>query len=240
MRVIDSALAATFGTASKIRGTKVFHPHGVVHAATVRISDAPGAPEGAPLLRTRAEHRAIVRVSRATGLRRPIPDVRGLAIRLLDVYGPDRHQDFLLVTSGDGLLAQHLLLPARQISSLPYSCLAPYRIDGELYIIGAYARPSVDWRSGGDFEQLNALAASGRPAFDLGIARLGQRLRPFGTLTFGDRLPDEANATRFNVYNTGDGLEPATFVNRWRKPAYAASQAAWAGAPASNLTDEGK
>ena len=211
--IVGHVVAAGFGIASRVRGSKAFHPRGVVHEAVVRISQAPGAPASVPLLAQRAEHRALVRFSRGAGLPRPLPDVLGLAVRILDAHGQGAHQDFLLVTSGDGLLAQHLLLPSRGYDRLPYSSLIPYRIDGDLHVIGAYARPGPAWRAGGDREQLAALTQSRRPAFDLGIARLGHRLRPFGSLELGPRLSDDQNAIHFNVWNTGPGLEPATFLS---------------------------
>lgn len=235
--MLQDLVATGFNLASRVRGSKAFHPRGVVHEATLRITGSPEAPAGAPLLREPGEHRAVVRLSLGAGLPRPLPDVRGLAIRIPDAHGEGRHQDFLLVTSGDGALAQHLLLPARSYSGLPYSCLIPYRIDGEPYIVGAYARPSVAWRAGGDHEQLMALAHGDEPAFDLGIARLGHRLRPVGSLRLGPRLPDDRNALRFNPFNTGGGLEPATFLSSWRRAAYPASQAGWEGADAEALTD---
>jgi hypothetical protein len=100
-----------------IRRGKSFHPDGVVYEARVEIVGAPGAPQGAELLSQPGDHRAVARFSRAVGVPRPIPDLLGLSIRLPDVYGPGRHQDFLLVTSADYPLLHHIFLPPSTPSS---------------------------------------------------------------------------------------------------------------------------
>lgn len=217
--MVKTVLAAALGVGSRIRGTKVAHPRGVVHSATLRV--AGDSRLGVPLLSQAGEHEALVRLSRGVGLPRPAPDVLGLALRIPDAHGPQSHQDFLLVTSGGGPITRHLLLPARGVAGRPYSTLIPYRIDGRLYTL--LARP----RSGT------------APVFDLAVAPIGGTPRSIASLALGPRLPDDANATRFNVWNTGPELEPATFLSDWRRPAYAASQAGWAGAPPSAMTDDG-
>jgi hypothetical protein len=232
--------AAAFGLASRLRGTKVFHPHGVVHEATVTISGGAGAPRGASILSQPARYEALARFSRGAGLPRPLPDVLGMAVRLVDAYGSGRHQDFLLVTSGDGALVQHLLLPARSFGSLPYSSVLPYRAGGRLWLVGARMDPDASGAPDGDeFDRLLALASSGRAAIELCVAPLGGRLRAVGEITLGDRLDASANRIRFDPFNTGGGLEPVTVLNRLRAFAYPASQRGWDGAPPEALSAEG-
>lgn len=201
--------------ASRLRGTKAFHPRGVVHDATLVVTGDDRAP--APWLRAPRSYEAVVRLSRGVGLPRPLPDVLGLAIRVLDAHGAGSHQDVLLVTSGDGPVLQHLLLPALRFDTLPYSSVAPYRTPSGLVLLGARAERPEHYR--------------------LGWAALGGRLRPFGDLRLGARQADAENALRFSVANCGGGLEPATWINRIRPAAYRGSQDGWSGAAPEALTD---
>lgn len=238
MDVIGTVTAAGFGAASRLRGSKAFHPEGVVHEATVELTGSPSVPPGVEILATPARHDALIRFSRGAGLPSPLPDVMGMAIRLPDVHGRGRHQDLLLVTSGNGPVVQHLLLPAPGFMSLPYSSLLPYRAgDGGLFLVGATVRKRLRPAPGSDeYDVLARSAATGRPAFDLAVASLGGRLRPVGTITLGSRREPDANAIRFNPFNTGGGLNPTGFLQRLRDAAYPGSQAGWDGRPADALS----
>ena len=213
--MLAELIARPFGAAARARGSKAFHPRGVVHDATVTVDGTAGAP--APWLRQSASYDAIVRFSRGIGLPHPLPDVLGIAVRILGAHGEGRDQDLLLVTSGNGPVIHHLLLPARSYTGLPYSSLAPYSTEHGHVLLGARAE------------------SAGR--FELGWAPLGGRLQPFGSLAVGARRDDADNALRFSVMNSGGGLEPSTWVNRIRPAAYASSQEGWAGAPAEALTE---
>ena len=238
MDVIGTVTAAGFGVASRLRGSKVFHPEGVVHEGVVEITGSDDAPAGVELLSRPARHDALIRFSRGAGLPSPLPDVMGMAIRLPDVHGPGHHQDLLMVTSGNGALVHHLLVPAPGFMSLPYSSLLPYRAaDGALFLIGATIRRRQRPAPGADeYDVLARAAATGRPAFDLAVAALGGRLRPVGTITLGHRLEPDSNALRFNPFNTGGGLQPTGFLQRLRDAAYPGSQAGWKGAPSGALS----
>ena len=204
--ILGRASGALFAAGSRIRKTKVLHPHGLVHDATVVIDGAPGAPPG--LLGEAGEHTGVVRLSRGGGLPRPLPDFIGLAIRLPDLYGEGRHQDLLLVSSGEGAGVQHLFRPALSITDGPYSTILPYEIGGTQYVLAARPRSAT--------------------VFDLGVTTLkGRRMQRIGELRLGDRRPDDENDLRFNPFNTGGGLQPATMFNRMRKWAYPMSQAGW-------------
>ena len=91
----------------------------------------------------------------ASGCPKPLPDVLGLAVRILDAHGPRRHQDFLLVTSVDVPVLHHLILPGPLgIYGQSYSSVLPYRIGDRLALVGALPR---------------------RPDFELAVAPLGGR-----------------------------------------------------------------
>ncbi len=209
-----SEAAATFaglamGALAALRRGKAVHPQGEVYEATLQIAGAPEAPQGASLLTRPGERRAVVRFSRSLGVPRPLPDLLGLALRVLDAYGPDRHQDFLLVTSIDRPVLRHVFVPARGIADRAYSSSLPYRAGDEEFVVGVL--PISEQRF-----QLAVAPLIGRGTF-----------RPVGEIRIGRRLDDVADALRFNPFNTGGGIEPAGRLNALRRRAYPMSQATW-------------
>jgi hypothetical protein len=149
----------------------------------------------------------LVRLSRGLGLRPPLPDVFGLALRLPDVYGPRRHQDFLLASSGEGAFGRRLLRPTFGARTGMYSSLLPYNVGRRRLLVGARPAPeSAD-------------------VFDLLVAPPSGRWRLAARLTLGSRLEDAvARELRFDPWNSGGGLIPAGVVNRLRGPAYRGSR----------------
>lgn len=221
-------LGSVLGAIAGLRRGKAVHPDGVVYDATLVVAGAQAAPAEASLLRRPATHHAIVRFSRSVGLPRPIPDLLGMSIRVLDAYGRDRHQDLLLVTSADRPVMHHVFLPATDLQQRPYSSSLPYRAGEELFLVGALPDRGSP-RPGGDdeFDRLDAAARTGQLRFGLAVASLGGRFRPVAELRVGRRLPPEVDALRFNPWNTGGGMAPAGWLNGARQRAYAFSQAAW-------------
>ena len=217
---VSLATSAVFAVASQVRGTKVFHPHGVVHEAVVVLDGDPRAPG---FLGGEGEIEGVVRFSRGVGLPKRLPDVFGLALRMFDVHGAGRHQDFLLVTSGNGPAIQHLILPSPGWMALPYSTVLPYRTGRDVYTIGAKAPRRSGTPGAGQRWELDTMPLAGR-------------MRRFGELRLGARLPDEANAIQFNPWNTGGGVQPAGPLQKLRDWAYPGSQLGWAGAPPENLS----
>ena len=234
MDAVGYAAGAPFAVAAAVRGGKAVHPHGAVHEATVTIAGNANAPREAALLAEPREHRALVRFSRSLGLPRPLPDLLGMSIRLPDVHGPGRHQDFMLVSSADLPILHHGFLPAADVWQRPYTSSLPYRAGDELFIVGAV--PHEDGpRPDGEHEldRLAKAAATGRLLFDLSVASPMGRFRPVGEIRIGARLPHELDAVQMNPFNTGGGLEPAGFLNRLRDSAYPLSQAGWRGRQAA-------
>lgn len=212
MQTIGSEVAGfAAGTAmaalAAARRGKAVHPQGEVFSARLHVSGAAAAPSGAALLATPGDHAAVVRFSRSLGVPRPLPDLLGLSLRVLDAYGPHRHQDILMVTSVDRPVLHHVFVPARGIANQIYSTSLPYRAGDERFILGALPRS----------EQ----------TFDLAVPRPGGRFAPVARLELDDRLSDAADALRFNPFNTGGGLTPSGWLNGLRRRAYPMSQQAW-------------
>src|SRR5215213_4123491 len=222
-------LGAMLAWVAGLRGGKAVHPAGVVHRARLVIDGEGAAPRGSTLLDEPAAWPVIVRFSRSVGLPRPLPDLLGMSLRVLDAYGPDRHQDVLMVSSVDLPVLHHIFVPAGDVQQRPYSSSLPYRVGGgESVLLGVMPDARSPRPPGDDeFERLDRAAATGRLRFGFGVAPIGGRFRRVATLEVAERLPDTLDALRFNPFNCGGGLEPAGWLNRLRDYAYPLSQAAW-------------
>ena len=213
---------------SAARGAKSLHPRGVVFEGRLEIQGSDAAPP-APLLRAAGEHRAIVRFSRSLGTPEPLPDLLGMSIRLPDAHGPDRHQDFLLVTSADRPVAHHVFLPAVDIQQRPYTSSLPFAAGRERFLVGALPRRDSPRPEGENvLDRARAAALTGGLSFDLAVAPIMGRFAPIGRLAVGRELDPEMDALPFSPWNTGGGLAPAGDVfSRLRAYAYPMSQAGW-------------
>ena len=228
--------------AAAVRRGKAVHPHGVVFDAELVVRSVPRELESAALFATPGRRPAIVRFSRSLGVPRPLPDLLGMSVRVPDAYGSGRHQDFLMVTSVDAPVAHHVFVPARDAQQRPYSSSLPYRVGQRTVLIGALPRAdSPRPQEGNELQRLIAAAASGRLVFDLAIAEVWGRFESVAELHVGVPLSSEADALRFNPWNSGGGLEPVGVLNRLRDYAYPLSQRAWAlrGRAGEQLVAEG-
>ena len=206
-----------YRTLSRLRRKRGFHPFGVGFSA--RLTPQGGGGSGAAVFERESE--VVVRLSRALGLPEWLPEPYGLAIRFPDAYGPDAHQDFLLVTSASPPGGRHTLLPARGFCDLPYSTVLPYRLRGKTVLLGARGLAPRPGPKLGDLRERRA----GGFGFELAIAGLTGAWKPVARLELGERLPPErTEQLQFDPTNSGGGLELAGLLNRLRGPAYSASQ----------------
>jgi hypothetical protein len=187
----DTAVTALFAALARARGNvRALHPIGRAYEARLRLSaDAP------PPLRPGTTQTAVARLSRATGLRPPLPDVHGLAVRFDD-------QDLLFSATWQ----RHLLRPSRSIWRGELSTILPYEHAGRRFVLGAL--PDGPGRF---------LLVDAPP--------LGRWGAPWGELALGAALhPADSAALRFHPWHTAPDLTPVGFVNALRRPSYAASQ----------------
>lgn len=232
--VSGAIVGSIFRGVSAVRRAKSLHPHGAVHEAVVRITGVRAAPPGVALLNQPAEHPAIIRFSRSFGFPQRLPDLLGISLRFLDVHGPGRHQDLLMVSSIDLPVLHHVFVPAADVQQRPYSSSLPYEAPGGLYLVGVLPRKGSPRPSGGtELERLAAAATTGRLRFDLAACSLGGRFAPIGEISVGPRLPQQLDGLRFNPWNTGGGMVPHGLLNRLRGYAYPASQRGWMGSGSS-------
>ena len=107
-----AAGTAAFRAASRLRGERAIHPRGRALVGTLTATG--GAGTGVALLDSPGRYDVLVRVSRSAGLPELLPDVLGLAVRVLDAHGPGAHQDLLLDSTGPEPLLRRWPVPARR------------------------------------------------------------------------------------------------------------------------------
>ena len=228
-RIGDAATAATFAVLSAVRGRRLFHPAGAAFSGRLDVQPGPGF--GVPLLDEPRSFEAIARFSRGAGTPEPLPDVLGLAVRVLHAHGQGLHQDLLMVTSDRRPLGRHLLLPAAGFLSRSYSSVLPYSVGA----VGRFcfgADPLEVPAASGSRHALGALTAAveqGGLPLRLTLAALpAGAWQPWATLTLTEALPpDVSEQLRFNVMdNTGGGIRPEGLLQHWRGTAYRAAQQA--------------
>jgi hypothetical protein len=155
----------------------------------------------------------VIRLSHGIGLPPRWPDLLGMRIKLVDVHGPDRDQDLLLVSVGAGRFDKDLLRPARDYRDVTLSTVLPYRVAGVTTRIVARVGPTANPARYADIVRIGPHAV---PLFNVHLGgATGPRLARVLTT---DRLPeDDAADLRFNPWNTGPELEPIGRVHALRR-----------------------
>ncbi len=215
---VERAVALPFRLGSTIRRARIFHPEGFLCRGTWTIEAALPVAGDAEVLRGGVRHDVIARVSRGAGLPESLPDWFAVAVRLVDAYGPGRHQDLLINASSGLPVLHHLFLPAPRWFAQSYSTCLPYRAGDGLFLIGLLPPPER-----GPEPSLAAMRAAVTREMTFGIALatpLG-RWRRTGTLRLREPLPGDLD---FDPWNTGGGLVPAGWLNRLRREAYRQSR----------------
>ncbi len=140
-RAGGALLAAAFGLAARLRGTRSLHPVGVCGTGTISVTPGPGS--GVVLLDDPGPHPCLVRWSRATG-KREGRDLEGLAVR---IEGPAAG-DVLLASTGTGTVGRHVLTVRDRHDHGPLTTLLPLstgrgpllvRLDPEVVQQGTHA-----------------------------------------------------------------------------------------------------
>lgn len=225
-----AGLAAVFGALAHVRHGKPLHPRGVVARAVLDRTGCAGARWGVPWLDEPGADAGISRLSRASGLPAPLPDVLGLAVRI--ERGGDRH-DLLLATTGLRPGLRHLLCFRRPALRSAYTSLLPYDAAGTLVVLAAVpvVRPggAPGGGPGGQVAPADvARALSVAPAvFRLLVARPRGPWEEFGRLTLSrdPARPVQDEPLRFDpVRNPLPGLAHPPALRALREPAYAAAR----------------
>lgn len=209
--------AGAFALLARLRDARGFHPRGVAYRGIVRRAGLT-EPSGSPFLDGQGEHPALIRFSKGAGLPDPLPDVLGIAVRVLDADGPGRHRDLLFASSARRPGLRHLLVPGLRFASRLCSAILPYATPAGSVLLAAAAE------NGPSLDELDAGAAP--PPVRLLAATATGAWRNWAVVLPHERLSEtESDALAFDPWNAGADLRPSGLLNRLRHPAYAASRA---------------
>ena len=199
---------------SRARGERVIHAKG--RTLTGRLTVTGGAGTGAPLLDAPGAYDVHVRLSRSVGLPDPLPDVLGLAVRVLDAHGPGRHQDLLLDSTRPQPVLRRFPWLGRDALGALYCSLLPYDVAGTHLLLGARPLPGQGPAAVRDLPD--------EVAVELLVATPHGPWRSWGVLRTTGELPAPlGRQTRFNPWTTGGGILPGGPWQTWRRRSYAAS-----------------
>ncbi|UMG91684.1 hypothetical protein [Nocardioides sp. TF02-7] len=191
----------TLGLAKARPADKPLHPEGQLRAGRL-VRNGTRQLVGVPWLDRPGEHDVLVRVSRAVGFPRVLPDVEGLALRM--ELEEDGYADLLLANTGWDRLTRHLLFPGWS-GDRPLTTLLPYRTAAGPVVIGA--------RRTGDI------------GYALFWARVGGGWVPLGKLILGEPLDDTADVSFDPVLHQLPGLDQYPWVVRLRERSYLTARA---------------
>jgi hypothetical protein len=211
--------AAALGALGAVRRARAFHPTGVALTGTWTAAD-----ELIPPLGPSRPWPVVVRLSKGVGLPGSVPDVLGLAVRIVDLYGQDEHQDLLLSSSGSSGAGRILLRPTSDHGHATYSSLVPYDTPAGSGALWARAELAEGAEPPRTVEQAADRALAGELTFVVGVGT-EDRERLLGELHLHERLADDlAEGLRYDPMNAGPALCPTGPLQELRERAYRASQ----------------
>ncbi|MQY02222.1 catalase family protein [Actinomadura macrotermitis] len=226
--MITSIAARAAEEAARLRGARALHPAGRSYEATLRVTGTPDLPAPAGPLAEPGAHPAITRLSKGAGLPAGLPDALGIALR---VPAGDAVVDLLFTTAGTLPGARHAPVPRASFLSGAYTTLLPYRVGGEVRMLGIFPHRHRDLPV--RIDALDAAVTAEPAEFVLASASLTGAWRPFARLSVHTPLAaDDPRATAFDpVLNDLPGLRLTGPLVTLRRRAYAASRRG-RGAPA--------
>ena len=228
MKPVPVLIAAGAATAvglrvARSRHRRLLHPDGRSFTGTLDVHGLP-EPIGSALTDRPGRYPVTLRVSKGAGTAPGRADVLGIALR---VHGPVRgkRRDLLWSTAGRGPVLRHVPVPRRDFDTWYGSILAYRTGTGRKVYLSAEPDPDAQpW--GRTLESVTATAHG-----DGARLLLAADDRAFGTVIFGERLPDRADAAlAFDpIRNTTPDLHPTGLIHGVRAFAYRAGQR-WRGA----------
>jgi hypothetical protein len=215
-RLLSSIGAGAVRAASRVRSERVVHARGT--AVRGRLLVPGGADLGVPLLDEPGRYTADVRFSRAVGLPDRLPDVLGVAVRVLDAHGAGRHQDLLLDSVVLRPLLRRVPFPRYDFLGAAYTSLTRYELGREQVLLALLPDPAApatrslaELAGRGDGARLRLAMATGRNRWrELAVLELG------GTVRNGRQI-------RYSPDVTGGGIRPVGWLQDLRREAYRAS-----------------
>ena len=206
--LVGRALGGVFYVAGvlRTRRRKALHPQGGVRQGIV-VRQGCEARTGVPWMDEPGRDRVLLRLSRATGLPKFLPDIWGLALRIPHEGGGQG--DLLLATTGTGALGRFILRPTRR-PGRPYGSLFPFRSQTGPVLLAVFPLSDDGTR------------------FELACATLRGAWSRFGVLEVRSDWDDAPDAPlSFDpVLNEVPGLHSYRWAAQLRRFPYAASRRA--------------
>jgi hypothetical protein len=206
-RWLGAPTERVFAALAAWRDRRALHPKGVTRAGRARLT-ASGRS-----LADRVTVAAVVRSSRGAGLPAGLPDVNGVAIRLVDADGPGRHRDLLFSTASRS--RPWLPRPAMAYGGPCFSSILPFDFEDRRVVLTAEVSPGGlrfgDVARAPDVE-IAVFARDRRGATRLVDVEVG--------------APIDGTPIRFDPGGGGAPLVPRGALNALRVPAYRGSQVA--------------
>ena len=191
------------------RSTKPLHPTGEVVTGVLTRTGSSGC--GVPWLESPGTDEVLVRLSRAVGLPRLVPDIYGLALRVPAVGGQG---DLLLASTGLGRLTRFVLTVGRDVTARPLTTLLPYRSPHGPLLVAARPVPGDE------------VVESGPLRFELLWALRTGAWVPFAELTVSSTSGPDPEISFDPVVNPLPALAFYPWVRVLRAPAYRAARRA--------------
>ncbi|WP_280219276.1 phosphodiesterase [Nocardia neocaledoniensis] len=215
----NTLVRTAFETGARVRHARVFHPRGIRLAGRFHATGEFEPWFGA------GERAVIARLSKGFGAPGGVPDVLGLAFRVLD--HDDHPWDFALATTGRGTLGRFVVTPARGWAGARFGSLMPYRFGGRSPV-WVFADPL----DGHDLPGVASLRAlddhldHGLLRFTLTADGLGHPATTIGELDLRRAEPGEHRTDFFDpVLNRPAGVDLVPrLVNHVREAAYTGSR----------------
>ncbi|WP_280406866.1 phosphodiesterase [Nocardia carnea] len=214
---ITPVVRTAFDTGARVRHARFFHPRGVRLTGRFRAE-----PEFAPLFGT-GDRAVIARLSKGTGTPGGLPDILGLAFRVLD---RDEHPwDFALATTGRGMAGRFVVTPARGWSHARYGSLLPYRFP-DTGLRWIFADPAGSHPASASLTDLDEHLRDRQVDFDIGVAGMRGGVQLAGELALRAADPEEHRTDFFDpMLNHPADVEPVPqVVQRIREAAYTGSR----------------
>ena len=216
--ITSTLFKSVFDVGARLRHARVFHPRGVLLSGRFHA-----AADFVPWFGA-GERAVIARLSKGVGTPTGLPDIMGLAFRVLD--RDDRPWDFALATTGNSTLGRFVITPALGWSSARYGSLLPYRF-GDSPVTWLFADPDAGQPASASLATLVEHLRESDLAFEVTAREFGSEPRRVGGLILHHADPHEHRTDFYDpVLNHPDDvtLEPSV-VTRIREFAYQGSRA---------------
>ncbi len=166
---VSDIVARPFQWGSAIRGSRIFHPIGVIASGSIERVAPPS--NGLPV----PSSDVVARVSKAGGTPGSLPDFIGLALRVAPPRVDATPWDILLVSAGSGVLSRALALrPVTSWTGQPMTTLMPLRYRAKYWWLRARILTDIN-------------------GFGLSLGNFGERINDAGVEVALDQACGTAN-----------------------------------------------